>query len=155
MRLVKFAVAATLGLSVAAGSLASADAMTDAIKYRQSMMEVTGYNFKMMAAMVKKEMPYSKADFEKMASTVHTMSMLTHDGFPKGSDSMAAPTHAKDEVWSKPEEFNKDVVAFQKASADLLAAAKTGDMSAIGPKFKETAGTCKKCHDSFRSKSEE
>lgn len=46
MRLVKFAVAAALGLSVAAGSLASADAMTDAIKYRQAMMEVTGYNFK-------------------------------------------------------------------------------------------------------------
>ncbi|ACX95959.1 c-type cytochrome [Halothiobacillus neapolitanus] len=154
MRLVKFAVAAALGLSVAVGSFAAADSMTDAIKYRQSMMEVTGYNFKMMAAMVKKEMPYNKADFEKMASTVHTMSMLTQDGFPKGSDSMAAPTHAKDAVWSEPEKFNKDVVAFQKASAALVVAAKTGDMSQIGPQFKETAGTCKKCHDSFRSKSE-
>lgn len=155
MHLVKFTVAAALGVTVAVGSLASADAMSDAIKYRQSMMEVTGYNFKMMAAMVKKEMPYNKADFEKMASTVHTMSMLTQDGFPKGSDSMTAPTHAKDAVWSKPEEFNKDVVAFQKASAALVAAAKTGEMSVIGPKFKETAGTCKKCHDAFRSKSEE
>jgi cytochrome c556 len=155
MRLVKVAVAAVLGFSVAAGSLASADAMTDAIKYRGGMMEVTGYNFKMMAAMVKNKMPFNKADFEKMASTVHTMSMLTQDGFPKGSDSMAGPTHAKDEVWSKPEEFNKDVVAFQKASAALLVAAKTGDMSTIAPKFKETAGTCKKCHDAFRSKSED
>lgn len=154
MRLVKFAIAAALGVSVAVGSFASADAMTDAIKYRQSMMEVTGYNFKMMAAMVKKKMPYNKADFVKMASTVHTMSMLTQDGFPKGSDSMAAPTHAKDAVWSEPEKFKNDVAAFQKASAALVAAAKTGDMSQIGPKFKDTAGSCKKCHDSFRSKSE-
>lgn len=154
MRLVKFAVAAALGLSVAVGSFASADAMTDAIKYRQSMMGVTGYNFKMMAAMVKKKMPYNKADFEKMASTVHTMSMLTQDGFPEGSDSMAAPTHAKDAVWSEPKKFNDGVVAFQKASEELVTASKTGNMSVIAPAFKKTAGTCKKCHDSFRSKSE-
>lgn len=154
MHLVKTAIAALLGLSVVAGGLAQADAMSDAIKYRKSMMEVTGYNFKMMAAMVKKEMPFDKAQFEKMASTVHTMSMLTQDGFPKGSDSLAGDTQAKDEVWSKPDEFNKDVVAFQKASGDLMVAAKSGDMSKIGPMFKETAGTCKKCHDGFRSKSE-
>lgn len=154
MRIVKLAMAAALGLSVAAGSLASADAMTDAIKYRQSMMEVTGYNFKKIAAMVKGKIPYNKAELEKMASTIHTMSMLTQDGFPKGSDSMAAPTHAKDAVWSKPAEFNDDVVAFQKASAELVKAAKTGEMSVIAPQFKKTAGTCKKCHDAFRSKSE-
>ena len=154
MRFVKTAIAAILGLSVVAGGLAQADAMSDAIKYRKSMMEVTGYNFKMMAAMVKKEMPFDKAQFEKMASTVHTMSMLTQDGFPKGSDSLAGETNAKDAVWSKPEEFNQDVVAFQKASADLMVAAKSGEMSVIGPKFKETADSCKKCHDGFRSKSE-
>ncbi|MHB1230272.1 MAG: c-type cytochrome [Halothiobacillus sp.] len=154
MRLMKTAIAAILGLSVVAGGLAQADAMSDAIKYRKSMMEVTGYNFKMMAAMVKKEMPFDKVQFEKMASTVHSMSMLTQDGFPKGSDGLAGDTKAKDEVWSKPEAFNKDVVAFQKASADLMAAAKTGDMTSIGPKFKEAADSCKKCHDGFRSKSE-
>ncbi|MDA3877794.1 MAG: cytochrome c, partial [Halothiobacillus sp.] len=61
---------------------------------------------------------------------------------------------AKDDVWSKPEEFKKDMVAFQKSSEALVVAAKTGDMSVIGPKFKDTAGSCKKCHDGFRSKSE-
>lgn len=154
MRLTKSVIAAVLGLSVAAGSLAYADAMTDAIKYRESMMEVTGYNFKKMAAMVKKEMPFDKAQFLKMAETVHFMSTLTADGFPKGSDEMAGPTHAKDAIWSKPEEFKKDIAAFQKASEALVVAAKTGEMSAIGPKFKDTAGSCKKCHDGFRSKSE-
>ena len=154
MRFVKTAIAAILGLSVVAGGLAQADAMSDAIKYRKSMMEVTGYNFKMMAAMVKKEMPFDKAQFEKMASTVHSMSMLTQDGFPKGSDSLAGETNAKDAVWSKPEEFNQDVVAIHKASAVLMEAAKSGEMSVIGPKFKETADSCKKCHDGFRSKSE-
>ena len=154
MRSIKMALGVVLGMAVAAGSLASADAMSDAIKYRKSMMEVTCYNFKMMAAMVKKEMPFDKAQFEKMASTVHTMSMLTLDGFPKGSDSLAGDTNAKDAVWSEPAKFKDDVAAFQKASADLVAAAKTGDMAQIGPKFKDTAGSCKKCHDSFRSKSE-
>lgn len=154
MRLTKSVIAAVLGLSVVSGSMAYADAMTDAIKYRESMMEVTGYNFKKMAAMVKKEMPFDKAQFLKMAETVHFMSTLTADGFPKGSDEMAGPTHAKDEIWSKPEEFKKDIAAFQKASEALVVAAKTGEMSAIGPKFKDTAGSCKKCHDSFRSKSE-
>lgn len=154
MRLTKSVIAAVIGLSVVAGSVAYADAMTDAIKYRKSMMEVTGYNFKMMAAMVKKEMPFDKAQFLKMAETVHYMSTLTADGFPKGSDEMAGPTHAKDAVWSKPDEFKKDIADFQKASEALVAAAKSGDMSAIGPKFKETAGSCKQCHDSFRSKSE-
>lgn len=154
MRLTKSVIAAVIGLSVAAGSVAYADAMTDAIKYRESMMEVTGYNFKKMAAMVKKEMPFDKAEFLKMAETVHYMSTLTADGFPKGSDELAGPTHAKAEIWSKPEEFKKDIADFQKASEALVVAAKTGDMSAIGPKFKETAGSCKQCHDSFRSKSE-
>lgn len=154
MRLTKSVIAAVLGLSVVSGSMAYADAMTDAIKYRESMMEVTGYNFKKMAAMVKKEMPFDKAQFLKMAETVHFMSTLTADGFPKGSDEMAGPTHAKDEIWSKPEEFKKDIAAFQKASEALVVAARTGEMSAIGPKFKDTAGSCKQCHDSFRSKSE-
>ncbi len=154
MRLTKSVIAAVIGLAVVSGSLAYADSMTDAIKYRKSMMEVTGYNFKLMAAMVKKEMPFDKAQFAKMAETVHYMSTLTADGFPKGSDEMAGPTHAKDDVWSKPEEFKKDMVAFQKSSEALVVAAKTGDMSVIGPKFKDTAGSCKKCHDGFRSKSE-
>ena len=38
------------------------------------------------------------------------------------------------------------------AAAGLLEAAQSGDKGAIGAAVKKTGGTCKSCHDEYKSK---
>lgn len=152
MRLAKTAIAALIGATVIAGSAASADPMKDAIKYRKSAMTVTKYNFEKMAAMVKGKVPYDKASFEKYAETVHYMSTLVPHEFPQGSDALAGTTEAKEAVWNEPKKFKEHIAKFQKTSAALYKAAQAGGMSNIVPHFKDTASSCKSCHDDFKNK---
>jgi len=153
MRLAKTVIAAAIGLGVMAGSLAQADPMKDAIKYRKSAMTVTKYNFGMMADMVKGKIPFDKKKFAKMAETVHYMSTLVPDEFPKGSDALAGTTDAKDAVWSEPKKFQEHIAKFQKTSETLAKAAQTASgKSDIVAAFKDVGGSCKSCHDDFKEK---
>jgi len=153
MRIAKTVIAAAIGLGVLSAPLVQADPMKDAIKYRKSAMTVTKYNFGMMADMVKGKIPFDKAKFAKMAETVHYMSTLVPDEFPKGSDALAGTTEAKDAVWSEPEKFKKHIAKFQKTSAALAKAAKNASgKSDIVAAFKDVGGSCKSCHDDFKNK---
>jgi len=143
------------------GSLAAAVLLTgtalaqfakteDAVKYRQSAMFLIGQHFTRMGAVVKGEAPYNKEAFEKNAVLVESLYRLPLEAFlTPGSDKGSG---MKAEALSQKEKFAQMHKATEAELAKLVAAAKGGDMNAIKPQFGAAGGSCKACHDAFRSK---
>jgi cytochrome c556 len=122
----------------------------DAVKYRQSVMFLTGQHFSRMGAVVKGEAPYNKEAFEKNAVLVESLYRLPLEAFlAPGSDKGSG---MKAEALSQKDKFAQMHKATEAELAKLVAAAKGGDMNAIKPQFGAAGGSCKACHDAYRSK---
>jgi cytochrome c556 len=122
----------------------------DAVKYRQSSLFVMGQHFARIGAMANGRVPFDAKVAADNAEIVAAMAKLPWAAFGPGTDK-GAPTKAKPEIWTEQAKF-KD--AGDKAMAEttkLAAAAKTGNLDALKAAFAATAGTCKACHDAYRS----
>ena len=122
----------------------------DAIKYRQGVYRVMGWNFGPMAAMAKDEKPYDAAAFARHAEIVAFMSKLPIEGFIPGSDK--GETKAKPEIWSDMDDFKAKLEKMQNEAAKLAEVAKGGDFNAVKAQLGETGKACKACHDKYRNK---
>jgi cytochrome c556 len=72
--------------------------------------------------------------------------------FPPGSGPDVGETHAKPEIWQKPEDFAAKARDMNAAAQAFHAAAQAGDMAAINERFAALGKTCKACHDVYREK---
>jgi cytochrome c556 len=122
-----------------------------AIKYRQAALTTMSWNFGVMGAMAKGEMPYNKDEAIKRATTVAEVSTLPWEAFGPGTD-QGAPTKAKPEIWKDPAKFKERQDAFIQAAAKLETVAKTGDEAAFKAQVGATGKACGNCHDDFRAK---
>jgi len=122
----------------------------DAIKYRQGVYRVIGWNFGPMAAMAKGEKPYDAAAFARHAEIVAFMSKLPLEGFVPGSDT--GETKAKPEIWLDMDDFKAKLEKMQAEAAKLAEVAKGGDPNASKAQLGETGKACKACHDKYRNK---
>lgn len=121
-----------------------------AIRYRQSVYTMIGWNFVPMVEMIKNKTPWDSASFAKHADRLAFLAPQLLEGFPEGSDK-GAETEAKPEIWKNMDDFKSkmsDLVRETKALADV---AKAGDEAKAREQFKKTAGACKSCHDKYRS----
>ena len=101
MRITNCAVAAAF-CSLIPISIALADegnsGHSKAIEYRQSIMNIYGWNLKAMGAIVKGKIPYDPAAFAVYSSDLIAASNLNLlSGFPEDSDE--DETDAKSEIW--------------------------------------------------------
>jgi len=136
------------GLAVpAAAQFAKAE---DAVKYRQSVMFVMQQNFARVAAMAAGKAPFDAKLAADSAMVAEFMSKLPWAGFVPGSDK--GQTKAKPEIWSARAKFDDEAGKMQTEMGKLSAAAKSGNLDAIKTAVNATGGTCKSCHDDFRSK---
>ncbi len=94
------------------------------------------------------------AALQKNAEVVNEASVNQQQWFPKGTGPEAGKTRALPEIWSKPADFEAAQKMFSERAPKLLAAAKAKDIDAVKAAFKETGGSCKNCHDTFRSPEE-
>ena len=133
-----------------AGSAFAQAKPEDAIKYRQGVYRVMGWNFGPMAAMAKGERPYDAAAFARHAEIVAYMSRMPLEGFSPGSDS--GETKAKPEIWLDMDDFKAKLEKMQTETAKLAEVAKSGDFNAAKAQLGETGKACKACHDKFRNK---
>ena len=122
----------------------------DAIKYRQGVYRVIGWNFGPMAAMAKGEKPYDAAAFARHAEIVAYMSKLPLEGFLPGTDK--GETKAKPEIWENMDDFKSKLEKMQNEAARLAEVAKGGDFNAVKAQLGETGKACKACHDKYRNK---
>jgi len=94
------------------------------------------------------------AALEKNADIVNKASIDQQQWFPKGTGPEAGKTRALPEIWSKPADFTAAQKMFSERAPKLLAAVKAKDIDAVKGAFKEVGGSCKNCHDTFRSPEE-
>ena len=143
-------------LAIAAGLLATSPVLgapkpEDAIHYRQSLYTVIGWNFGPLAEMVKGKLPFDIAQFTIRADRIAALAPQLLEGFPPGSDT-GAKTGAKPGIWKNRADFEAKMQDLVNASKALSEAAHGGDEARMKEQFKATAGTCKACHDSYRSR---
>lgn len=149
MRLVTlaFGIAATLAGAAVATAAVKPEA---AINYRQSVYTMIGWNFGPMAQMVKGKTAWDAAEFSKHAERIAALTPQLMEGFPEGS-STGAKTEAKPDIWKNPDDFKSKMDDLVKQSRMLAEVAKGGDEAKMKEQFKTTAGSCKSCHDKYRT----
>ena len=123
----------------------------DAIKYRQSAFFVMGQHFSRIGAMANGKAPFDAKAAQESADIVAVMSKLPWEAFGAGTDK-GAPTKALPAIWSEQAKYKEHADKLQAEATKLAAAAKTGNLDNLKASFGATAGTCKACHDAFRSK---
>ena len=122
----------------------------DAVKYRKASFTVMGAHFGRLGAMAQGKVAFDANAAAANADIVASMAKLPWAAFGEGTDQ--GDTKAKHEIWSQAPKFKEAADKLQAESVKLAAAAKTGTEDAFKAAFTATAGTCKSCHDDFRSK---
>jgi hypothetical protein len=122
----------------------------DAVKYRKAVFTVAGAHFGRLGAMAQGRVPFDSKVATENAEVVAVMAKLPWAAFGEGTDT--GDTRAKSEIWTQNAKFKENSEKFQLESAKLVVAAKGGKEDAFKSAFNATAGTCKTCHDDFRSK---
>ena len=121
----------------------------DAVRYRQSVMNVMGNHFySRIGAMANGRIPFDAKVAQESADIVATMVKLPWMAFTPDTNGIGR-TEAKPAVWTEQAKF-KDLS--EKAQAEVLklqAAAKTGDLDQIKAAYRATGNSCKSCHDAF------
>jgi len=122
----------------------------DAIKYRQSAMTVMANHLGRVGAMVQGRVPFDAKTAADNAAIVLTMSKLPWVAFGEGTDK-GLPTRAKPDIWKDAAKF-KDLQTKMMAEAEKFeAAAKSGSLDTIKAALGPLGGSCKACHDDYRT----
>ena len=149
MKLVAAIVLSTSALLVVPAAQAQFAKAEDAIKYRKSAMTLMFTHFSRVAAMANGRVPFDAKVVADNAAVADAISKLPWPAFVEGSDK--GQTMAKPEIWSNAAKFKETNEKLQVEMSKLAAAAKTGNLDAIKAAVSATGGTCKTCHDAFRS----
>jgi cytochrome c556 len=136
-----------MGATTAQAQFAKAE---DAIKYRKSVLTVMGTHFARIGAMVQGKAPFDAKLAAENAELVASLSKLPWAAFGEGTD--LGDTKAKPEIWKDPAKFKAAAEKMQLEAGKLAQAVQTGKEDAIKAAFSATGGSCKACHDDFRSK---
>ncbi len=151
MRKHVFLLVSVAALFTAPAALSHLDSDNFHLSYRQSVFAVLAANFGPMTSMIKGERPWDGKAFVGYAEDLNNAAKLNvMRGFAPGTS--GGKTRAKPAVWKNQDDVNAKWEDLRTASAALLAASKGDDRAAIVDAFKKTGGTCKACHDDYKTK---
>lgn len=85
------------------------------------------------------------------ADQIATLAAQAKDWFPAGTGPDVGETEARAEIWQQRAEFDQGMTRFNAAARAFQAAAAGGDLQAIKAAHANLGGTCKSCHDRFRT----
>jgi cytochrome c556 len=120
------------------------------IRYRQSAMDMVGWNFSPLGAMVKGKTPFDAKEFSRRADRLEFLGPQLLEGFSKGSDT-GAETDAKPEIWTDFDNFQALLNDYVNESKKLADVARNGSEADMKEQFRKTAESCKACHDKYRA----
>ncbi len=125
----------------------------DAIKWRQSAYATMGWSMARIKSNV--EGTYNKEEVIKAANVIQAiansgMGALYVPGSDKGKG--WEETRVKAELFTNKEGVGKAAMAFGKEANEMAKVAATGDAAAVKEQLGKLGGTCKGCHDDFRTK---
>jgi cytochrome c556 len=137
-------VAATVPLTASA-QFAKAE---DAIKYRQSAFALMGNHMSRIGAVSKGEVTFNADSVKQSAALINTLATLPWEAFGPGTEG----GKTKPVAFKEMDKVKAGADRLMKATADLDAAAKTGNLDQIKKAFGATGQACKACHDNYRDK---
>ena len=108
-----------------------------------------GTHFGRIGAMVNGRAPFDAKAAQDSAFIVTTISTLPWAGFAANTESLKS--RAKPEIWKEQAKFKDASDKLVAEATKLEAAAKTGNLDAIKTAFGAVGGSCKACHDAFRT----
>ena len=123
----------------------------DVVHYRQSVMDLIGWNFGPLAAMTKGKTAWDAKQFAMRAERIRSLSTQAIDGFSNGPANGDVETDAKPDIWTNPEDFHAKLDDFVNEAKALDEAARGGDEAKMKEQFHKTAETCKACHDKYKA----
>ena len=153
MRIVPIAIASVAVLAATAGVAAVSGPKAAQIMHaRHEGMEKIGKTFKVLHREFDSSSP-SAATVRPAAAQVAALAKQSSGWFPAGTGPEVGKTCAKPEIWQPQNraDFAAKVVAFQRAAVAFNAAAAKGDMNAAKARYADLGGTCKACHDKYRT----
>jgi cytochrome c556 len=120
----------------------------DALKYRQSALQLTGQHMGRIGAMMKGDIPFNAAEVQKSANVIATLSTLPWEAFGPDTDG----GKAKPAIWKETDKFKAASERYMKVAVELNTAAKSANLEQIRKVFGATQQTCRACHDDYRER---
>lgn len=118
---------------------------------RHENYEEFGDSMKVLSRELKSPTP-DLAAVRQNAATYTRLGPQLLSWFPPGSGPEAGKTHARAEIWQKPDDFAAKARAFNQAATAFEAAAQGSDVAAIRAAHADLGKSCKACHDLYRAK---
>ena len=152
MRIHRFAAGAVLALAAAGVGFAALpkNKALAIMHQRHEGMEKIGDTNKLLRREITSSSPFMPA-VKSGAATIASLSKQANGWFPAGTGPDVGKTGAKPEIWQNQRDFVAKLHNFQAAAQAFNAAAQSGDMNAIKARYSDLGGTCKACHDKYRS----
>ena len=153
MRIVRIALASIVLLAVTASAATvrvSGPKAAQVMHERHEGMEAIGKAFKVLRREFDSGSP-AVPMVRTSAAQIANLAKRSSGWYPAGTGPDVAKTGAKPEIWQSPQDFAAKLSAFQKASLIFNAAAASGDMNAAKARYADLGGTCKACHDKYRT----
>ncbi|MCW2313920.1 c-type cytochrome [Rhodoferax antarcticus] len=122
----------------------------DAVEYRQGAFTVMQHHFGQVAGMAAGKIPFDAKVAAESAVVAEYVGKLPFAAFGPGTNK--GDTKAKASIWTNKAKFDDYASNMQVEMTKLTAAANTGNLDAIKVAVNAAGGTCKSCHDDFKSK---
>ena len=119
---------------------------------RHEGMETIGKDFKALHREFDSASP-NLALVRTAAGQIAGLSRQASGWFPEGTGPEVGKTGAKPEIWQPQNktDFAAKLGAFQRAAAAFSATTTRNDVGAMKARYADLGGTCKACHDKYRS----
>jgi cytochrome c556 len=140
----------TNGMTMVAVTKVSGAEAARIMHERHEGMETIGKNFKAIHRELDAGSP-DLAVIRSSAKSIADLAIKASGWFPQGTGPDVGKTGAKPEIWQDPKDFAAKFAAFQKAAPAFAAATSGNDIAAIKAHYADLGGTCKACHDKYRS----
>jgi cytochrome c556 len=103
---------------------------------------------------IKQELNASSPNLPLVRSTAAKMTALSKEAsgwFHAGTGMELGKTGAKPEIWQNQPDVAAKLATFQKTMQAFADTANSNDVGPMKTQFTTLAGTCKACHDKYRS----
>ena len=121
------------------------------MKKRHDNYERIGDAMKVLGRELKGDSP-DLAKVRGNADTIATLAPQVKTWFPAGTGPDVGKTHAKAEIWQKPEDFAAKARDFEAAAARFQETTRGTDVAAMRAAHGDLGKSCKGCHDLYRHK---
>lgn len=123
----------------------------NAVTFRQSIFQLIRSNIGPLGAMAKGQMPYDVKIMETNAERMMQLAVMLPDYMALDTSKFNLETSASEKIWSNLDDFNQKANDLYLAAKELKTVVQAKDESKYRAAIGKVGGTCKACHDSYKT----